>query len=283
MKVIINTTMMKKNFFIIISSLLLLQSCIIQKSQNEICQSEIMVIAHRGVHNNFPENSISSIQEAIEIGVDFIEIDIRHTKDNYLVLMHDKTIDRTTNGIGLVEEYTLQEIRNFRLKNSDGSLTDEQIPTLEEIFDMFGGTAYFDLDIKTPMFIDVIEMIEKYDLSESFLFLMYDLEKAKILKKRNNLFKILMRARDEESIKAIYKELKPEAIHIDDTFNTVSANEIIKDSGSRSFINALGSIDEEAVLNPDAFEKAYRNGANMIQTDHPELLLRHLRSRKLHQ
>jgi len=283
MKAITKNLKMKKTFFVIISCLLFLQNSIAQKFQDNVCNPEIMVVAHRGAHNNFPENSIPAIREAIELGVDFIEIDIRHTKDSSLVLMHDDSIDRTTNGHGLVEDYTLQEIKNFRLKNADGSLSDEQIPTFEEILTQFGNVAHFDLDIKTSKKMRVVEMMEKYNLLESSLFLIYDLQFAKMLKNRDDRFRILIRAKNEESLKDIYNDdFLPEAVHIDDSFDTVSTNNTIKEMGSRSFINSLGDIDKEAVNNPEAFEKAYDNGANIIQTNYPELLLRHLRSKGLH-
>lgn len=283
MKAITNNLKMKKTFFVIISCLLFLQNSIAQKFQDNVCNPEVMVVAHRGAHNNFPENSIPAIREAIELGVDFIEIDIRHTKDSSLVLMHDNSIDRTTNGHGLVEDYTLQEIKNFRLKNADGSLSDEQIPTFEEILTQFGNVAHFDLDIKTSKKMRVVEMMEKYNLLESSLFLIYDLQFAKMLKNRNDRFRILIRVKNEESLKDIYNDdFLPEAVHIDDSFDTVSTNNTIKKMGSRSFINSLGDIDKEAVNNPEAFKKVYDNGANMIQTNYPELLLRHLRSKGLH-
>lgn len=272
----------KKYFFIVITSILFLQGCVEQKLRDDACEPQIMVVAHRGAHNHFPENSIPAIREAIEIGVDLVEIDIRHTKDNYMVLMHDKTIDRTTNGTGLVEDFTLQELKNFRLKKNDSTLTDEQIPTLQEVFELFDDTAYFDLDVKTPKYMDVVEMVEEYNLFHSCIFLIYDLERAIQLKERDKRFRTLIRATDEESVKAIPESLETEAIHIDNTTNSVTINTRIKELGARSFINSLGDIDKEALSNNNAFEKLYQNGANMIQTDQPELLLRHLRSKKLH-
>src|SRR5207344_706472 len=65
----------------------------------------IMISAHRGAHLDFPENSLPAIRGAIQTGVDFAEIDIRFTRDKHLVLMHDKSIDRTTNGKGLVSDF----------------------------------------------------------------------------------------------------------------------------------------------------------------------------------
>lgn len=273
---------MKKTSILLIG-LLLFGNIFSQEQQfYNKCAPKIMVVAHRGAHTVFPENSVPAIQEALEIGVDFVEIDIRHTKDSVLVLMHDKTLDRTTNGEGLVENYTLNEIKKLKLRNANGSLSEIGIPTLKEILTIFEHKISFDLDIKTPMFLSVIEMIEEHSLFESTIFLVYNLEHARILKGRRNDFNILMRARSEDDLSEIYETLTPEAVHIDDSFNTINTNDIIKNNGSRSFINSLGKIDEDAINNPDVFQEIYIKGANMIQTNYPEILLRHLRLNGLH-
>lgn len=272
---------MTKVHLMLLVTLLVTNSCREKAYESIICKPEIIVVAHRGAHNILAENSIASIREAIEIGVDIVEIDVRHTKDNYLVLMHDSTIDRTTNGSGLVRDYTLEEIKEFRLKNASGTLVDERVPTLEEVFVKYGEIIDFDLDIKTPNFIQVVEMVEEYNLHQYILFLLYNLEDAIRLKEYDKRFRILMRGRDEESVRQIIRELNPEAIHIDKSFNTVLVNEIIKNSGSRSFINSLGRIDKEGMCNPQVYDELLEKGVNMIQTDNPELLLRYLRLKGL--
>ncbi len=92
----------------------------------------VMVMAHRGDWKNHPENSLSGIERCIEMGVDFVEVDIKKTKDGHLVLMHDETLERTTNGTGKVADFTLAELRALKLRKSNGALTDESIPTLAE-------------------------------------------------------------------------------------------------------------------------------------------------------
>ena len=92
----------------------------------------VMVIAHRADWRSFPENSIEAIRSAIKLGVDMVEIDVRRTKDGSLVLMHDETIDRTTNGSGKVSELTFDEIRLLRLMSGVGVPTDFKVPTLKE-------------------------------------------------------------------------------------------------------------------------------------------------------
>lgn len=89
------------------------------------------MVAHRADWRNHPENSLSSIQSCIDNGVDVLELDIRKTSDGVMILMHDSTVSRTTNGTGSVSSMTLAQIRALRLLHN-GEVTTEQVPTLEE-------------------------------------------------------------------------------------------------------------------------------------------------------
>ena len=80
-------------------------------------QSSVIVVAHRGDWRNFPENSLEAIDNAVRMGVDIVELDVKKTKDGELILMHDRALDRTTTGKGLVSEATLDYIRGLKLKN----------------------------------------------------------------------------------------------------------------------------------------------------------------------
>ena len=95
-------------------------------------ERNILVIAHRADWRNACENSILAIENAIEMGVDIIEIDLKKTSDNELILMHDHTLDRTTTGKGLVKDYTLEEIKKLYLKDGGGHKTLFKVPTLKE-------------------------------------------------------------------------------------------------------------------------------------------------------
>src|SRR3712207_3114810 len=76
---------------------------------------KVLVAAHRANWDAAPENSLPAIQSCIDNGVDIVEIDNKMTKDGHLIIMHDQTIDRTTNGKGKVADYSLAEIKKFRL------------------------------------------------------------------------------------------------------------------------------------------------------------------------
>lgn len=100
-------------------------------------QEKVSVSAHRGGRNHGIENTLTAFRRAMNMGVDMIETDVRMTKDGYLVLMHDETVDRTTNGTGLVKELTLEEIRKLNAAvHADSALTPEPPPLFRELMEL---------------------------------------------------------------------------------------------------------------------------------------------------
>ncbi len=94
---------------------------------------QVLVTAHRGYHVHQPENSLAAIRAAAEIGVDFAEIDVRHTQDDILVLMHDGDVDRTTTGTGYVDELSWAQLQDLSLLNcEEGSDESCKIPTFAD-------------------------------------------------------------------------------------------------------------------------------------------------------
>ena len=108
----------------------------------------VMVMAHRQDWKNYPENSIAALQGCIDKGIDIVEIDIRKTKDGELIVVHDGSVNRTTNGKGRISDLTLEEIKALRLKDHEGNQTDHTVPTLEEYMATAKGQIMVNLDIK---------------------------------------------------------------------------------------------------------------------------------------
>ena len=98
-----------------------------------------VMIGHRGNPSQAPENSLSGFIEAYNNGADVFEVDVEITKDKHIIIMHDNTINRTTNYTGskTVNQMTLEEIKSYNLLALDGSVSDEKIPTLKEVLDEF--------------------------------------------------------------------------------------------------------------------------------------------------
>ena len=95
----------------------------------------VLRIGHRGAAGHGPENTLAAIQKGIALGVDFVEIDLRRTADGVLVVLHDETVNRTTNGKGRVDHLSLQEVKKFNAGNG------EHIPTLKEVLKVAAGEA----------------------------------------------------------------------------------------------------------------------------------------------
>ncbi len=104
----------------------------------------MQVVAHRGASFLEPENTIKAIEKAVKIGADFVEVDVRMSKDNKLVIMHDPDVNRTTDGNGFVKDYTLQELK--KLDAGKG----ETIPTLDEVISCVKDRVGLVIEIKEP-------------------------------------------------------------------------------------------------------------------------------------
>src|SRR5262245_29921296 len=122
----------------------------------------ITVVAHRGAHASAPENSLAAIRKATEIGCDYVELDVRETKDGALVLMHDRTVDRTTDGSGDVAGMTLAEVEELHFKGSEG--IGERVPTFEEALLECRGKMKVYVDNKSGPPEKVMSLIEKHGM-----------------------------------------------------------------------------------------------------------------------
>ncbi|QEC42441.1 glycerophosphodiester phosphodiesterase family protein [Pseudobacter ginsenosidimutans] len=255
----------------------------IQESFRNTNNSIVMIAAHRGAHLEDPENSLAAFRKSIEMGIDIIELDVRCTKDGVLICMHDKTVDRTTNGKGNVKDLTFGEIRKLKLKHNN-QLTEEIVPTLEEALSLTKGKIMVDLDIKSAGCIDAImDMVNKTNTADQCLFFVGEAEHAKMIKAKNPAFITLLRTNSAQEVTDAFKVVKSEAIHIDDSHNNKEVIKGIKANGARVWHNALGDVDNAVKAgNTAAFERALNTGANIIQTDYPALLKQFLTEKKMY-
>jgi glycerophosphoryl diester phosphodiesterase len=110
-----------------------------------------LVAAHRGGALLWPENSLRAFRAALALGVDLVELDVHPTADGGLVVVHDATLDRTTDGSGPVSQRTTAEARRLRLRGPDGALTDERLPALDDVLALVAPTrAGLLVEIKGP-------------------------------------------------------------------------------------------------------------------------------------
>jgi glycerophosphoryl diester phosphodiesterase len=121
-------------------------------------------IGHRGAKAYEPENTLRSFRKALEIGVDAVEFDVRKTKDEHLVVIHDADVKRTTDGKGLVGELTLEEVKGFSADKG------EKIPTLSEALDFLDKKVKIVIELKeTGVENQVLSLVRQNELQENVI------------------------------------------------------------------------------------------------------------------
>ena len=111
------------------------------------------IIGHRGYPAKYPENTLAAFQAAIAAGATMIELDVMLSRDRKLVVIHDATLERTTNGHGAVADYTLAELKSLDAGSRfDAKFADQQLPELSEVLDLVNGRAYVNIEIKSTAY-----------------------------------------------------------------------------------------------------------------------------------
>ncbi|MFC5449832.1 glycerophosphodiester phosphodiesterase [Paenibacillus aestuarii] len=152
-----------------------------------------MIIAHRGAKGMAPENTLASFQLGLSQGCEGIELDVQLTADEEIVVCHDMTLDRTTNGHGLIVEKTLTEIKTYDAGYWFGDeFKGEKIPTLDEVFDLVSENIMINVEVK-----------HAYEGR-------MELKLIELLRRRNRLNQVIISSFDHKCIRRL-KQMEPEA------------------------------------------------------------------------
>ncbi|KAF5706932.1 glycerophosphoryl diester phosphodiesterase [Fusarium mundagurra] len=247
------------------------------------------IVAHRGLWNEAPENSLLSIRRAIEAGYNVVEIDVRRTADGEFVLLHDITLDRMTGVDRKPEELTLDELISLPLRNRDGGpdnpFTEEKLPSLRDVFELTRNKIYIHLDIKHRHVIpEVLAYAQKMSIEKQVDF-WADLkteDDVAWIQANITIHDVAFIARThlehdnwrEQARLAL--ELKP--LICEASFRDISQVDAMKqlfhDAGIALWVNTLDSVaspgftDSAALKDPDTvWGRLLRAGFSAIQTD----------------
>ena len=217
-------------------------------------------IGHRGARAYAPENTLASFKKALEIGVDAVELDVRKTKDNQLVVIHDADVKRTTNGEGLVSELTLKEIKSFSAEEG------EKIPTLEETLDFLDKKVKVFVELKeTGIEEQVLSIVHAKSLEKNVIITSF-LEDA--LKKVRELDKDietgLIYAKHKNPIKAAL-ELKANYLFALYRFTHTANVQKAHENGLKVIVWTINS--------PEEVEEYAKKGVDGIASDKPDILM----------
>ncbi|MHA8060100.1 glycerophosphodiester phosphodiesterase family protein [Aquirufa beregesia] len=274
---------MKKNIWLMVLSIASIMSCQRSNSPNQIeawtykSQHKLRISAHRGNSGSAPENTLATFQKTLDMGVDFIEIDVRTSKDNQLVILHDGTLNRTTNGNGPISNLTLEEIKRLKANKSwEAQFPDERIPTLEETLQLIekwnkqkNTKTYIYVDCKQVEPKPLLALMRQYHLDKESVYFGSD-EFLERLKAEDPQSKRMPSLNKAEEMETKIKRLAPYAFDV----NWLKMNaQLVKDihkKNIRVYSDVLGPLDQ--ALN---YKKAKELGVDLIQTDHVKSVYRY--------
>ena len=232
----------------------------------------VRVVAHRGgALLGPPENTIPAIERAIEIGADLIEVDIRQTSDGQFVLMHDVTVDRTTTGSGRVAELTLEELRKLEIRHP-GSET-IRVPTLAEALRSMQGRIDPDLDFKEGDLRPLLQEVRRFEL-EDFSTMHGTWDRCLQVVETEPAIRIRPTADYPQQVPNLIRQLRPAMVNLDWHAVTEEAVRLAHLGGCHAFVNCLSTSDTDFYI-----EKAIEIGADYIQSDRPDAVIRLLQQR----
>jgi glycerophosphoryl diester phosphodiesterase len=227
----------------------------------------IKIITHRGVHTEIPENTLASIQKAIDMKLDFVEVDVRTTLDGHLVLMHDRSLKRTTGADGLVAEKSLADIKQLSAGFRQGEkFNNIKVPTLEEVLKLMSGKIGVYVDNKDADPEKVVPLLEKYNMVENAVIYSDNKELAEF-KKLNPKLNIMP---EVDSLKELEeaKTLDPKIVAQVWRGFSEELTKAIHSSGFKVYLDILGDGD-----NPEGLKRVIAAGVDGIQTDNPQMVL----------
>jgi glycerophosphoryl diester phosphodiesterase len=231
----------------------------------------VVVISHRGEHLHHPENTLPAFQEAIRVGADFFELDVRTTSDGKLVLMHDASVDRTTNGHGEVSKMTFQEIRALDAGVRMGPEFQRiLVPTFDEALDLARGKIGIYVDVKSASAKDLVEHIHSHEMTDRVV--IYSGRISKEIQELDPRLKIMPEARNSTFAQELIDTLHLKVLAFDAGDFKPDVIAVAKKGNVLIYVDRLGPAD-----NPEVWQQAIEMGADGIQTDHPEQLVKFLR------
>ena len=247
---------MKKNLLVALTAALLLTSC-------EMTKSKPLVIGHRGAMGHETENTLASVQKAMDLGVDMIEIDVSKIDSGEIVVFHDETVDRLANSGGNIEEYNIVQLRQLTL---DGG---HKIPMLQDVLKLMNNQVALNIELKGAGTADKVNHIVNYYIEkegwspENFVISSFKWDELKAMRAKNKDIKIAVLT-SEDPLEAIEvaKELK--AVAINPNYKTLTQENTAK-------IQAEGlKVYTWTVNEPEDIQKMTEFGVDGIITNYPE-------------
>lgn len=224
-----------------------------------------LVIGHRGAMGHETENTLASVQKALDMGVDMLEIDVYKIRSGEIIVFHDNTVERLTDGTGKIESYNYSDLQKLNLEGN------HKIPTLQEVINLMDKKAHLNIELKGDNTADRVNFIINYYVREKgwpldkFLISSFKWEELKRMRALNPQIGIaVLTSEDPLKALAIAEELK--AVAINPYYKTLTIDNVdqIKKSGFKVYPYTINE--------PEDIQSMRIMGVDGIITDYPERL-----------
>lgn len=238
----------------------------------------ITVIAHRGNHVNVPENTLEAYEAAIACGADYIETDLRTTKDGHLVVMHDETIEKMTGESGKIEEMTLAELRTKKIKPVlQGDTSTYRIPDFASILKLCKGKISIYLDFKEADAAETYRMIREAGMEDHIVVYLNKEEQYTEWQKTAPQIPLMASIPEDLSVEEAEVWVSQYRLSVIDNAYSREMTEMLNARGIATWLDVQGSGE-----GPERWEKALKVKPGGLQTGQPEKLIEYLRENKLY-
>ena len=240
-----------------------------------------LVIAHRGYRGKYPENTLAAFNGAVDAGARMIELDVTLTKDRKLVVIHDDTLDRTTNGAGQVGGHLLSALKRLDAGSwFDTRFKNERLPELEEVFDAVGGRASLNIEIKSSAYEaeqpsdaiekQVLDLIHSKNCEDSVIISSFNYDVLKNVRRLDTRLPVSIISREKPGKKTLakYRAL--------DLFSWHPDRGIVTRRDVEEMHKEQIAVFPYTVNAPKDADRLIHMGVDGIFTDDPGLMIHHL-------
>jgi glycerophosphoryl diester phosphodiesterase len=244
---------------------------------DEAAKRHVVVIAHRGEHRAHPENSLPAIAAAVELGCDYVELDVRQTRDGALVLMHDGAVGRTTNGRGNVADLSFAEIKALEVNAPRDRFPEPvRVPTLTEALDAYGDKIQLYLDHKQAPEGVVVDVLRQHDMIARTAVYGSPDDLVRYRQHDANIRLMPSHPDNEADMRRLHQRVGVGVFDggIEDW--TAEQVELSHNLGAEVWVDCLGDTD-----NPRGWRRAVAIGVDGIQSDRPAELIELLEEMRL--
>lgn len=237
----------------------------------------VLISAHRGgkLIDSMPENSLATMDYLYRQGIFMFEVDVNQAGDGTMVLLHDRSLERTTTGTDLVKKYTYKELRQFKLLDHSGFETPFKIPRLDDVLHWTSkrDDVILQLDLKGVNLDDLAALLEKSDVQDQVIVIAYSLEQAQSIHKRLPRMMLSVPMRNFKEFDMIMESDLPKDRLIAFTGTRLSTSQLyekIHHVGMKCILGTLGNLDRAAEKrNFEPFHRYIDMGIDVLATDIP--------------